>query len=223
MPIHFARFWTADYRHQYCVRCIGEAPEAAINANRYVHYVAFVEIDRALLVALQPEYLPAPLHWDEHLLGRVSMQRRAFARLGAYVCHRETHRALLDVRLQGRILGDAHTHHVDNLALIARNALVKECHVQRLGLFFTCDALALHRLFRDARNRFPSNTWIDNRHGLLPVIGRAARPSLTQILCLRNRRCTGCGLRRPCYLLWCMSPLLAQSGHANHPPRWSKA
>src|SRR6516162_2325055 len=178
MPIHFARFWTADYRHQYCVRCIGEAPEAAINANRYIHYVAFVEIDRALLVALQPEYLPAPLHWDEHLLGRVSMQRRAFARLGAYIGDRETHRALLDVRLQGRILGDAHTHHVDNLALIARNALVKECHVQRLGLSFTRDALALHRLFRDARNGFTSNTWIDNRHGLLLGIGeQPAKPN----------------------------------------------
>src|SRR6516165_9814910 len=87
------------------------------------------------------------------------MQRRPFARLGAYI-------------------GDRETHPVDDLALIARNALVKECHVQRLGLFFTRDALALHRLFRDARNGFTSNTWIDNRHGLLLGIGeQPAKPN----------------------------------------------
>src|SRR5262245_40310564 len=89
MPITFARFCAPDYCPQYFCRCIGEAPQAAINANPHVHHVTLVEIDRALLVALKPEYLPAPLHWDEHLLGRVPMQRRSSARLGAYIGNRE--------------------------------------------------------------------------------------------------------------------------------------
>src|SRR6516162_11868750 len=33
VPIDLARIWTADDRHQQCVRCVGEAPEAAIDAN----------------------------------------------------------------------------------------------------------------------------------------------------------------------------------------------
>src|SRR5262249_9353658 len=126
------------------------------------------EIERALFLPLQPEYLPAPLHWDEYLFGRVPVERRASASLGTHIGHREARGAFLHVRLECRILSDAHAYHIDDVALVARNALVEERHVQRPNVFHACDTLALHRLLRDSRDGLPSDTWIGNRHGLLP-------------------------------------------------------
>ena len=40
-----------------------------------------------------------------------------------------------------RVLGDADAHHVDDVALVAWNALVEERHVERLDVFHTRDAL----------------------------------------------------------------------------------
>ena len=71
----------------------------AVDADRHVEHVAFVKIDRALLIAFQPEHLQAPLHWDEHLLGRVPVQRRASASLGAHISDREAYRAFFYVGL----------------------------------------------------------------------------------------------------------------------------
>ena len=100
--------------------------------------------------------------------GRVPVERRASASLGAHIGHREARGAFLHVRLECRILSDAHAYHIDDVALVARNALVKERYVQRPNVFHACDALALHRLLRDSRDGLPSDAWINNWHGLLP-------------------------------------------------------
>src|SRR5262249_36292325 len=105
-----------------------------------------IKIDRALFLAIQPENLPSALHRDENLLSRVPVQRRSLASLGTHVSDRKTRCAFLYVRLERGILGDSHTYHVDNVALVALNALDEERHIKRLYVFHTGDALALHSL-----------------------------------------------------------------------------
>jgi hypothetical protein len=90
--------------------------------------------------------LPSALHRDENLLSRVPVQRRSLASLGSHIGDRKAYCAFLYVGLERGILGDSHANHVDDVALVARNALVKESHIKRLHVSHTRDALALHPL-----------------------------------------------------------------------------
>src|SRR5712691_910903 len=78
MPVDLAGVGAADDRHEERVRTVGQIAEATIDADRHVAHVALVEIDRALLIAFQPEHLPAPLDRNEHFLRRMPVQGGAF-------------------------------------------------------------------------------------------------------------------------------------------------
>ena len=72
------------------------------------------------------------------------------------------------MRPQRRVLGDTHAHHVDDLALIGRQALVEEGEVRT----FSAGARhvpAFHRVARNTRNRRAGDPWINNWHGHPPV------------------------------------------------------
>src|SRR5262249_21754340 len=112
-------------------------PETSVDTDRNVDHVSFIKIDRALLLAIQPENLPSTLHWDENLLSRVPVQRRSFASLGAHIGDRKAHCAFLYVMFERGILCDSHPYHVDDVPLVARNALVEESHIKRLDVFLT--------------------------------------------------------------------------------------
>jgi hypothetical protein len=111
MPVNLPCVGTTDDRHQERVGCVGETSETSVDTDRNVDHVSFIKIDRALLVAIQPENLPSTLDRDENLLSRVSVQRRSLASLGTHIGDRKAHCAFLYVRLERGILGDSHTYH----------------------------------------------------------------------------------------------------------------
>src|SRR5262249_61204451 len=63
IPVDLACVGTTDDRHQERVGCVGETPETSVDTDRNVDHVSFIKIDRALLLAIQPENLPSTLHW----------------------------------------------------------------------------------------------------------------------------------------------------------------
>jgi hypothetical protein len=79
------------------------------------------------------------------------------------------------MRPQRRVLGDAHAYRVDNLALVGRQALIKEREVGALGAGARRVA-ALHRFARNARHRLAGQPWIDNSHDFLLCPSPCRRP-----------------------------------------------
>ena len=68
MPVNLPCVGTTDDRHQERVGCVGETSETSVDTDRNVDHVSFIKIDRALLLAIQPENLPSTLYRDENFL-----------------------------------------------------------------------------------------------------------------------------------------------------------
>jgi hypothetical protein len=77
MPVNLPCVGTTDDRHQDRVGCVSETSETSVDTDRNVDQVSSIKIDRALLLAIQPENLPSTLYRDENFLSRVPVQREA--------------------------------------------------------------------------------------------------------------------------------------------------
>src|SRR5580658_9923369 len=163
MPVDLTRLGAANDGNQQCVRIIGDIAETAIDADRYITHIAFVEIERAFLIAFEPEHLPAAMDGKKHFLGRMPVQRCALAFRRADIGDREAVGAGLYMRSQLGVLGDAHADHVDDFTLIGGKALVEESEIRAFGACAR-DIAALHFLARYAGYRFAGKPGIDNCH-----------------------------------------------------------
>ena len=68
MPVNLPCVGTTDDRHQERVGCVSETSETSVDTDRNVDQVSSIKIDRALLLAIQPENLPSTLYRDENFL-----------------------------------------------------------------------------------------------------------------------------------------------------------
>src|SRR5262249_14392698 len=109
---------------------------------------------------------------DEHLLGRMAMQRGAVSlRRVAHIGDGEAVRRRGDLRLQIRIvevLDDTHADDVDDLALIAGDALIEEGECRTFHRGEPRDMAALHLFRGHFRGRLAAQPGIDISHGTPP-------------------------------------------------------